>query len=48
LTKVPKTYHGEKTASTTNVAGKTGNCMQKTESRSMSFTLILVYQFKID
>jgi hypothetical protein len=24
LTKVPKTYDGEKTASSTNVAGKTG------------------------
>jgi hypothetical protein len=24
LAKVPKTYHGEKTASSTNVAGKSG------------------------
>jgi hypothetical protein len=32
---VPKTYNGEKTAPSTNVAGKTGNLLQKTDTRSM-------------
>jgi hypothetical protein len=38
LTKTPKTYSGEKTVSSTNVAGKLSICMQKTENRSMSLT----------
>jgi hypothetical protein len=32
-------YDGEKTTSSTNVAGKTGFCMQKTETRFMCLTL---------
>jgi hypothetical protein len=39
LTKAPKTHNGEKTASTTNVAGKLDMCLQKTETRYRSFTL---------
>jgi hypothetical protein len=39
LIKVPKTYNGEKTASSTNVAGKSGYLLQKTETRSMPVTL---------
>jgi hypothetical protein len=35
LTKAPKTYHREKTASSTNVSGKTGYLHT---DRSMSFT----------
>jgi hypothetical protein len=46
--KTPKTYDAEKTASSTNVAGKTGYiCMQKTESRSISFILYKC-QLKVD
>jgi hypothetical protein len=37
LTKVPKINDGEKTASSTNGAGKSG--LQKTETRSMPVTL---------
>jgi hypothetical protein len=36
---VPKTYDGEKTASSTNVAGKSGYLPAKTETRSMFITL---------
>jgi hypothetical protein len=36
---VPKPYDGEKTASSTNVAGKVVICLQKTETRSMPVTL---------
>jgi hypothetical protein len=39
LTKAPKTYQGEKTASSTNGAVKSGICLQKTETRSMPVTL---------
>jgi hypothetical protein len=39
FTKALKIYHGEKTASSTNVAGKVAICSQKTESRSMAITL---------
>jgi hypothetical protein len=39
LTKVPKTFDGEKTASSTNVAGKVVTRLQETETRSMSITL---------
>jgi hypothetical protein len=41
---MPKTYHGEKTASSTNVAGKTGY-LQKIETRSMPFTL---YKYQLE
>jgi hypothetical protein len=34
-----KIYHGEKTTPLTYVAGKLSICLQKTETRSMSFTL---------
>jgi hypothetical protein len=34
LTKVPKIYNGEMTASSTNVAGKSGYLSAKTETRS--------------
>jgi hypothetical protein len=34
-----KTYHVEKAASSTNVAGKSGICLKKTETRSMFITL---------
>jgi hypothetical protein len=39
LTKVPKKYDGEKTASSTNVAGKNGYPSPKTETRSMFIIL---------
>jgi hypothetical protein len=40
LTKVPKIYYGEKTAVSTNVAGKKiAICLQNTETRSMPVTL---------
>jgi hypothetical protein len=39
LTKAPKTYNGEKTTSSTNVAGKSGYLSAKTETRSMPVTL---------
>jgi hypothetical protein len=40
LTKAPKTYDGEKRASSTNVAGnKMAICLQKTETGSMIVTL---------
>jgi hypothetical protein len=42
---VPKTFDEEKTASLTDVAGKTDICLQNTETRSMSFTLYK-YQLK--
>jgi hypothetical protein len=42
-----KTYDGEKTAFSTNVAGKLDIFMQKTETRSISFTLYK-YQLKVD
>jgi hypothetical protein len=35
----PKTYNGEKTDSSTNVAGKLVICLQKTETRFMFITL---------
>jgi hypothetical protein len=38
LRKTPKIYDGEKTASSTHVAGKSGNCLKKTETRSMPIT----------
>jgi hypothetical protein len=43
-----KTHDGEKTTSSTNVAGKKmGICLQKTDTRPMSFTLYK-YQLKMD
>jgi hypothetical protein len=39
LKKVPKTYNGEKTASSTNVAGKVVIYLQKSETTSMFITL---------
>jgi hypothetical protein len=39
LTKEPKTHDGERTASSTNAAGKLDIHRQKTEIRSLSFTL---------
>jgi hypothetical protein len=39
LTKAQKTYDGEKTASSTNVAGNVVIHLQKTETRSMFITL---------
>jgi hypothetical protein len=39
LTKVPKTYDGEKKASSTNVAGKSGYPPEKTETRSVFITM---------
>jgi hypothetical protein len=49
LTKAPITYYGENIASSTNVAVKTGICLQKTEARPMLITLYLYkYQFKVD
>jgi hypothetical protein len=36
---MPKTYNGEKIASSTNVAGKSGFLFVKTETRSMFITL---------
>jgi hypothetical protein len=47
LTKLPKAYNGKKTASSINVAGKTGYYLQKTETRSMPATLYQ-YQLKVD
>jgi hypothetical protein len=48
LSKAPKTYEGEKTASSTNGAGiKIGICLQKTEMRSMPITLY-EYQLRVD
>jgi hypothetical protein len=38
-TEKPKTHDGEKTASLSNVAGKTGYPQIKTEANSQSFTL---------
>jgi hypothetical protein len=46
LTKVPKTYDKGKTASSTNVAGKTGYLPAENWTRSMSFTLYK-YQLKV-
>jgi hypothetical protein len=37
--KAPKMYDGEKTASSTNAAGKSGYLSQKTETRSMFIIL---------
>jgi hypothetical protein len=45
LTKLPKIHYREKTASSTNVAETLDICLQKAESRSMSFTLYK-YHFK--
>jgi hypothetical protein len=42
-----KTYDGEKTASSTNVAGKVAISWQIAETRSMPITLYL-YQLKVD
>jgi hypothetical protein len=42
LTKVPKIYGGEKTASSRNVAGKVIIRLQETEIRSMFNHLVLV------
>jgi hypothetical protein len=39
LTKSPKTYDGEKTASSRSVAGESGYLPVKTETRSMPITL---------
>jgi hypothetical protein len=39
LTKARKTYDGDTTVSSTNVAGKHGISLQKTETRSMPSTL---------
>jgi hypothetical protein len=39
FTKSPKTYDGEKTVSSTNVAEKLDICLQKIETRSMLVTL---------
>jgi hypothetical protein len=39
LTKVPKTYDGEKTALQQMLLGKVVICLQKTETRSMFITL---------
>jgi hypothetical protein len=36
---VPKTYDGEKIASSTNGAEKSGFCLQKTETRFIPITL---------
>jgi hypothetical protein len=44
---IDKTYDGKKTASSTNVQGKLDVCLQKTKTRSMSFTLY-EYQLKVD
>jgi hypothetical protein len=44
LTKLPKIYNGEKTASSTDVAGKSGYPLQETETRSMFITL---YQYQL-
>jgi hypothetical protein len=42
-----KNYNGEKTAASTNVAGKMGYLLLKTETRSMFITLYR-YQLKVD
>jgi hypothetical protein len=42
-----KTYYGENTASSTNVAGKLVMCLQKTKNRSM-FVTLYKYQLKVD
>jgi hypothetical protein len=47
LTKVPKIYDGEKTASSINVSGKSGYPSAKTETRSMYITLYY-FQLKMD
>jgi hypothetical protein len=47
LTKVPKTYNGGMTASSTNAADKSGHLPAKIETRSMFITLYL-YQLKMD
>jgi hypothetical protein len=39
LTKVPKTYNGEKTASSKNVLGKVDISLPKSETRSIFVTL---------
>jgi hypothetical protein len=39
LDRLPKTYNGEKTASSTNVARKLYICLQKTHTRSMFVTM---------
>jgi hypothetical protein len=39
LTKVPKTYDGEKIATSINVDRKVAICLPKTETRSMPVTL---------
>jgi hypothetical protein len=44
---VPKTHDGEKIASSTNVAGETDICLQKTETRSM-FVTLYKYKLKVD
>jgi hypothetical protein len=44
---MPKMYNGEKTASSTNVAGKNGYPSAKTETRSM-FITIYEDQLKMD
>jgi hypothetical protein len=43
LTKVPKTYKGERRASSTNAGGKIVICLQKTETRSLFVTLYKYY-----
>jgi hypothetical protein len=43
---VSKTYNGEKSASSANVAGKTGYLHAETETRNMSVNLYK-YQLKI-
>jgi hypothetical protein len=43
---VPKTYDGEKIASSTNIAGKTGY-LPETETRSM-FVTLYKYQLNMD
>jgi hypothetical protein len=45
--KQAKTYGGERTASSTNGAGKTGYVHAENETRFLSFTLYQ-YQFKDD
>jgi hypothetical protein len=45
LTKAPKTYNGEKTAFSANVAGKVIICLQKTETRALPVT-VYYYQLK--
>jgi hypothetical protein len=39
LSKAPKTYNGEKIASSTNIAGKSSYLLQKNETQSMFVTL---------